>query len=613
MADMSGKDLAYRAVAAVLGGPVDLTTMVMRPFGYNVEKPVLGSEWIGQKIQDTGLISEARDPLKEFVASLLVPGGGVEAVVPMIAKGAAAGAASLGGLYAMHKAAGTVDQASSLARMGEATRQSGVIKGKGGNWLKDSVEDAVWPLKRREPNNIPEGFTAEQYANRYGPTSAKQFERRGVINTWIDKQLTKYVKNEMATPGDPVRALAERGISHVDPESLARGTRQVHVSGEHLDKLGVSEGAKRWENASDAVIYPEQARTFKASVNGATGRPTIERNPWLEKVPDDAPVYSLTPDPANLDGLGFRHLTDELHNALRPDSGLPKNLQLNPVSLNRMGVPQAVEHVAKINKWREEQKVASNLKIANNPATHLFKEYPTVPGHGGGGQANTRGLKWVEVKQPEPKTFEELTPKQQEWYQDYVNEGVSPEGALRNAAKRDPQHLKDALKYEGDTMGHCVGGYCEDVASGKSKIYSLRDAKGRPHVTVEVEPGRLSGKTSLADWAASYERTHGAGSSPAFLAEHPEIAQAFEPTVKQIKGKGNKAPKDEYVPFVQDFIRSQKFSDIGDLANAQMYRASNTFNKAELAYLEGHGAKLSGEEYLTKAEVDALQSLFKSK
>lgn len=591
MADMSGKDLAYRAVAAVLGGPVDLTTMVMRPFGYDVEKPVLGSEWIGQKIQDTGLISEARDPLKEFVASLLVPGGGVEAVVPMIAKGAAAGAASLGGLYAMHKAAGTVDQASSLARMGEATRQSGVIKGKGGNWLKDSVEDAVKPLRK------PESYDEVQAAGRrMTPDAAREVDRNKELvtkplNTWIDKQLTKYVKNEMATPGDPVRALAERGISHVDPESLARGTRQVRVSGEHLDKLGVSEGAKRWENASDAVIYPEQARTFKASVNGATGRPTIERNPWLEKVPDDAPVYSLTPDPANLDGLGFRHLTDELHNALRPDSGLPKNLQLNPVSLNRMGVPQAVEHVAKINKWREEQKVASNLKIANNPATHLFKEYPTVPGHGGG-QANTRGLKWVEVKQPEPKTFEELTPKQQEWYQDYVNEGVSPEGALRNAAKRDPQHLKDALKYEGDTMGHCVGGYCEDVASGKSKIYSLRDAKGRPHVTVEVRPNPPKYNTDT-------------------IPNQKIPQEGFR--VVQIKGKGNRAPKDEYVPFVQDFIHSQKFSDVGDLANAQMYRASNTFNKAELAYLEGHGAKLSGEEYLTKAEVDALQSLFKSR
>ena len=35
-------------------------------------------------------------------------------------------------------------------------------------------------------------------------------------------------------------------------------------------------------------------------------------------------------------------------------------------------------------------------------------------------------------------------------------------------------------------MGHCVGGYCDDVASGQSNIYSLRDAKGKPSVTIET-------------------------------------------------------------------------------------------------------------------------------
>jgi len=76
MADISGKDLAYRALASALGGPVDLATMVMRPFGYAVEKPVLGSEWIGQKMQDLGLVSSARNPNAEMLASMLVPGPG---------------------------------------------------------------------------------------------------------------------------------------------------------------------------------------------------------------------------------------------------------------------------------------------------------------------------------------------------------------------------------------------------------------------------------------------------------------------------------------------------------------------------------------------------------
>lgn len=87
MSEISGKDLAYRTLAAALGGPVDLTTMVMRPFGYKVEKPVLGSEWIGQKMEQGGLVSDARDPLKEFAASVMTPSPG--GLAAGLAKGSA--------------------------------------------------------------------------------------------------------------------------------------------------------------------------------------------------------------------------------------------------------------------------------------------------------------------------------------------------------------------------------------------------------------------------------------------------------------------------------------------------------------------------------------------
>lgn len=68
-------DAANRGgVAGVLGGPVDLATMAMRPFGYSVEKPVGGSEWVGQKMQDAGFVSPNRNALAEALASVAVPG-----------------------------------------------------------------------------------------------------------------------------------------------------------------------------------------------------------------------------------------------------------------------------------------------------------------------------------------------------------------------------------------------------------------------------------------------------------------------------------------------------------------------------------------------------------
>jgi hypothetical protein len=75
MAEPSIKDIAYRTAASVFGGPVDLAAMVTRPFGYSTpDKQVMGgSEWIGKKMEDVGLVSTARAPLKELIASVAVP------------------------------------------------------------------------------------------------------------------------------------------------------------------------------------------------------------------------------------------------------------------------------------------------------------------------------------------------------------------------------------------------------------------------------------------------------------------------------------------------------------------------------------------------------------
>lgn len=61
------------AVAGLLGGPVDLATLALRPLGYSVERPVMGSEWIGQKMQDMGLVSENRNPVAEALAGFALP------------------------------------------------------------------------------------------------------------------------------------------------------------------------------------------------------------------------------------------------------------------------------------------------------------------------------------------------------------------------------------------------------------------------------------------------------------------------------------------------------------------------------------------------------------
>ena len=95
-------------------------------------------------------------------------------------------------------------------------------------------------------------------------------------------------------------------------------------------------------------------------------------------------------------------------------------------------------------------------------------------------------------------------------------------------------------------MGHCVGGYCPDVAAGRSRIFSLRDAKNEPHVTIEVQPKHRS--ASDAD-------------APVNVAEYQKwISKELPPVIKQIKGKGNAKPKKDYIPFVQDFVKRDRKS-----------------------------------------------------
>jgi len=573
-----------------------------------------------------------------------------------------------------------------------------VIKNKGGNWLTGSVEDALSGLKR---NVVPPRRTIE---NDLTGQAARDFEvAPRAINSFIDKQLTRYVKNEMATPEDPIRALAERGVLHVDPErltgnySVAERNRQLfrddHGAGQSPG-FGIGNAAQRWENTSDAVTVPNRASYYQKNQLG------LSENPWLAAIASDSPVYEVTPRISS--NLGFNHLIDELANALNPESGLPRHLLLDPKSMDRVSVPQAVERVAQINAWRAAQKVEADAARANNAATVLHKDYPLAdywhggeytPGsditrplyvaknktlaesyvdmakdrtgkgslvslshsakspapenvvveearklgidvdsytpasifdselHGEGvvsalvrrlkakgydsanlhdigygtqvddvatvlfpgvktnkGYDNPKGLRWVELKSPElnevPEGF--IPPEGMK----VQNTSTGPMLVDQHTGEVWPlgrQALQDALKYEGDTMGHCVGGYCDDVAAGRSRIYSLRDAKGEPHVTIEVapDPGAL---TDAYRWD--------------------------NPSIKQIKGKQNRAPNAEYLPFVQDFVKSGKWSDVGDLQNTGLRRSRDIWNDLEQQKIRAAGQTFG--EYVSPEEKEAI-------
>jgi hypothetical protein len=270
--------------------------------------------------------------------------------------------------------------------------------------------------------------------------------------------------------------------------------------------------------------------------------------------------------------------------------------------LSKLSVPQAVERVAKINEWRAAQKAEADLARARNPATMLHKEYP-------------EGYSWYELKQPEAKS------------------ATGEMGDLIGDDAKRRAALEDALKYEGEQMGHCVGGYCPDVIEGRSRIYSLRDKKGQPHVTIEAKPGKPWNERNgifyenpelEKPWAlystemARAAKEKGVERPPNYIfgfpdwlkandsdvfQKHAHVFEKSPPSIVQIKGKSNRAPNPEYLPFVQDFVKSSKWSDVGDFGNTGLMRIAPESNEA--FYLRQQNKPIP--EYVTDQEYDEIR------
>lgn len=205
MPNPSIKDLAYRGLASAIGGPVDLATMFLRPFGYGIpDKEVVGgSEWIGKKLETAGLIGSERSPVQEFLSSMFVPSPS------NLAKGAALGGAALIKTGAAAKA--ITETSKMQAKINSATNpvKSGLIRlfHAGSDPAKGGVFETV------PSGGVFDGFFA--LPNRYGAygTGAKYY-----ADIPENKVLNNYNLN-YELPYDKVSKELESlsGIKRTDP------------------------------------------------------------------------------------------------------------------------------------------------------------------------------------------------------------------------------------------------------------------------------------------------------------------------------------------------------------------------------------------------------------
>ena len=587
--------------------------------------------------------------------------------------------------------------------------RSYVIRNTGdNNFLKGSVENALKGLKRGNPEAMRDELAVLRGMNGELPRYAKADQdilKTESINKFVEGPLTRYVKQQMATPDDPVRALAEQGVFHLQlPEEHLTGDWVPEAIAAARKRAGFPETAvattprgMEWEMRADQAIDPHTAGdllgVYKGS--GAYGEDMLQNNPWLATKPPETKVFNIDDGRNKMLDLGFGHLTDELRNALNPESGLPRNLLLTPEKLQNMGMERAVRHVAAINDWRERaaltaRKAAAegipvrkeypdlsaastlyhpnvNLPITGShakllssylenslPLNYALQEGKLTPAltkqaemldqliatHGieapqptlfyRGVNSPDKGKSFLsvtphkdiaarfgkveEVRVPKgtkmlpvsgefthPSLIGKLSPEGEE----AVGEYLLPRGTSHGNTLPNPQGLRwlsvpDTAKDEKALKFACdigkQGGWCTQGAdaakrhgSEGNQLHVLVDAKGDPHVQINTgPPNEYASRYKPFDQLNDTEKTvfsrelgHNFDSMSAnpdwlFNPTDQTVARAstLGPSIIQIKRKANLVNSDpyEYRPFVQDFVKSGKWSDVGDMANTGLVK-----------------------------------------
>jgi len=510
-----------------------------------------------------------------------------------------------------------------------------VVKREGGNWI-GNTEQKLQPFKSK--GNILDSTTPEELqASGYTPEQIQEIVNMQAVSKFVNKNMMNYVKKQMATPSDPVRLGIESRINkakdildqklqnnlqarqqkvleakaaNADPADIANLERdasqyqqQIHQeyqdavqsagyvhpqelsrfeqllnemsrseAGYPKEGMATTEPSKRWESLTDYNVQSAPVRELE--------KHEVEDYPWLNKLNPEDKVHYLRNFPR--ENLGFNHMLDVLKEKLA--SG-----EIRPESLNNMSMDNLVHLTGKY-----DQELAAKMNAERASARKdlpVYKEYP-------------EGYRWIQLNQPG----------------NFAAESQAMGHSVRGY--EPPEGHPDWIEGSGE-HGHLSYGYggWEGIKSGKAKVYSLVDSKGQPHATIETKAKGIlndedfgvndqliqEGSNNFGD--RGYHTTDGKFfESYSDAVEHEKIIQ--KPTeeqlqqpfsITQIKGKLNAAPNKEYQPYVQDFVKSGNWSDVGDFNNTGLYHV----DKPE-------AIQKYGSPYLNQQEFDEFSpSLYK--
>lgn len=425
------------------------------------------------------------------------------------------------------------DNASDAGTLGAVLTFAGVPKAKGGFWHPETVKTLAAPLR----DAMATGWNAAGDLDFSGPKT---------IKNWTENKVANYLNKHAGMATDPIKDL----------------------------KLPTGE---RWEDLVDKAFTGAQAEGPKgAEVQwGLNKKPPV----WGQDVPGEHHRAAAGKITSYLSHVGDYIKSQNLTSAQLQQLDLPRAIRetvANDQRIAEMALkdaqrpnPQAVHDTAALPTYKAYDPIqAGSRKFSFNKDGSIQKTQSVdlPPGE--------VAYAWKELKVQEALTPEQAARVRQVTKKDPVpdTERFDPEDQLYLAqdAKGNPikdnfsnawalgktpqeAHLAGQLAQEGNALGHCVGGYAEQVFDGSSRILSLRDQHGRSYATVEL------GKDRQAGWPMPDRE----------LSPHENIVQ--------IKGPGNGPPADYVKPYIQDLVKSGEWGEVGDLEHAGLEKYGNKY------------------------------------
>jgi hypothetical protein len=454
------------------------------------------------------------------------------------------------------------------------------------------------------------------------------------MHKWLNKNLRNYVKNEMGTPSDSVRKLAdEKNKIHLEPTQLAvepyiEGVKRTREEvGMPVEGMAKTPMGKSWEDRADLHIESEPASYYqnkpswivdfgkygehkvhteaeaKSSLKDweeglkslspeareilSKEKPEIKRtgvigmHPWLEKKDPNERIYNLDGG----QGLNFKPVTETLLNDIF-EGKLPAE------SLKNVSVAQAVARHSDYQKELATQMAKLEAEQQKkNLSANVHKEYDN-------------GHKWIEL----PDTM--------------------------SSAEN-----KEFCKGIGKNLGLCTQNDWAAEDYGRhdvgNRLYALIDQEGKPHAQVQTkhrhfnlrdisnlpaEDQKLINK-QVTEWAQNqdeyptHSRVERAYSDAAKSLGHqlPTDVLEIKPPSNDWKGqysldREEKYPgyQEKYKPFLDDFVKSGNYGDVGDLHNTNLFDLHKSTQYADDLRTFGNKFGFKLPRYITNQEADIL-------